>query len=341
VLEGIYPARWTDRQVVITLPEHVDVSNAARIREQLLALINAGAATIIADMSATLSCDQAGSDAIARAYQRALVSGAQLRLVVTSPLVRRVLDVDGLDRLVSMYPSLEAAAAARPVAPWPDRGDAGPAAAPRRRGRTEPPGSVSLTPAVLRHLVDALGDGVALVDDSGVMTLANVRLGEMFGYASGELAGRPIEDLVPEPLRPAHQGHRSDYAAAPSPRPMGNRSRLVGLRKDGTTFPVAVSLSPVPTATSNLTLAIVRDATTTVPHPGLADLITQSVSPNREQRSQELLDRVASHIFEVGICLQAAVELPSDVARQHIERAIVRLDQTIDEIRGHVFAAED
>lgn len=226
--------------------------------------------------------------------------------------------------------------------PLPDHDDAPAGAARRTRSRPESaPASVSLTPAVLRHLVDALGDGVALVDDSGAMTLANGRLEEMFGYASGELAGRAIENLVPEQLRPAHRGNRADYAAAPSARPMGGRSGLVGLRKDGTTFPVAVSLSPVPTATGHLTLAVVRDAASTVPNADLTDLVWQSANPRQDQRSQELLDRVASHLFEVGVSLQAAVDLPSDVARDHIERAIVRLDQTIHEIRDHVFAADD
>src|ERR1035438_3722576 len=91
-------------QAVVALPEHIDVSNAGRIREQLLLVINSGAATMIADMTATVSCDHAGADAVARAYQRAAVSGAQLRLVVTAPIVRRVLSLSGLDRLVSIYP---------------------------------------------------------------------------------------------------------------------------------------------------------------------------------------------------------------------------------------------
>lgn len=63
-------------------------------------------------MTATLTCDQSGADAVMRAYQRALASGTQLRLVITAHIVRRVLDRKGLDQLVSVYPTLEAAAAA-------------------------------------------------------------------------------------------------------------------------------------------------------------------------------------------------------------------------------------
>ena len=88
------------------------MSNASQIREELLWVINRGAAVLIADMTGTLSCDHSGVDAVMRAYQRALASGTQLRLVVTAPIVRRVLGVSGLDRLIPVYPSLEAATAA-------------------------------------------------------------------------------------------------------------------------------------------------------------------------------------------------------------------------------------
>jgi anti-sigma B factor antagonist len=107
-----YPVQWVGRQAVVTLPEHINVSNAGQIREELLTLINRGAATLIADMTATLSCDHAGAEAVGRAYQRALANGTQLRLVVTAHIVRRVLSLNGLDRLIPIYPSLEAAIAA-------------------------------------------------------------------------------------------------------------------------------------------------------------------------------------------------------------------------------------
>ena len=113
MFKDTYPVQWNGRQAVVALPEHIDVSNASQIREELLWVINRSAAALIADMTATLSCDQSGADAVMRAYQRALASGTQLRLVVTAQIVRRVLDLRGLDRLVSVYPTLEAAAAAR------------------------------------------------------------------------------------------------------------------------------------------------------------------------------------------------------------------------------------
>ena len=68
------PVRWTGRQAVVPLPEYIGLSNAGLIREELLSVINRGATTLIADMTATISCDHAGADAVARAFQRTVTA---------------------------------------------------------------------------------------------------------------------------------------------------------------------------------------------------------------------------------------------------------------------------
>jgi len=116
-LKDSYPVRWAGRQAVVTLPEHIGAANAGQIREELLAVINRGAEIVIADMITTISCDQAGTDAVVRACQRAVLSGAELRLVVAARTAWRRLSLsglDGLDGVVSIYPSLAAAVAAGP-----------------------------------------------------------------------------------------------------------------------------------------------------------------------------------------------------------------------------------
>ena len=129
---------------------------------------------------------------------------------------------------------------------------------------------------MLRELIDALADGVALTDDAGILALANRRLEEMFGYEHAELIGQPVESLVPADLRTAHRSHQTPYAQALKAGPMGARAGPVGLRKDGTTFPVEISLSPVPTATGRFTLVVVRDITErTVP------VILEALIPGR------------------------------------------------------------
>ncbi len=267
VVRDDYPVQWTGHQAVIRLPERIDVSNAGPIREEMLSVINRGAQALIADLTATISCDHAGADALARAYQRAVISGTELRIVATTQIVRRVLALNGLDRLVSIYPSLEGATTARAPA------TVIPLAAPRPEGP-----AAGITRAAAWKLVDALQDGVALTDGGGTLALANLRLEEMFGYQHGELIGRPVESLVPADLRAAHRGHRAAYAQAPRARPMGTGARLVALRKDGTTFPAEISLNPVTTATGTFTLTVIRDVTEARRLADLIDLARAAVA---------------------------------------------------------------
>ncbi len=114
--EGIDPVRRAGQQAVVALPERMGASNAGHIQQELLSVIDGGATALTADMTATTWCDHAGADAVVRAFQRAVISGTQLRLVVPAQHVRRVLSLSGLDQLVPIYPSLEAATAASPPA---------------------------------------------------------------------------------------------------------------------------------------------------------------------------------------------------------------------------------
>ena len=122
------------------------------------------------------------------------------------------------------------------------------------------------------QLIDALGDGLALTDHEGRIALVNQRCAEMFGYKREELIGLPVDALVPAEVRAAHHGYRAGYQRAPHTRPMAERSRLAGLRKDGATLPVEISLSPLPTASEHFVLAVIRDVAGTQPRNDLADL---------------------------------------------------------------------
>jgi anti-anti-sigma factor len=339
VLEDVFPVEWAGRRAVVVLPEHIDISNAGQIREELLSVLNRGARVLIADMSATQSCDHAGTDAVVRAYQRGMLAGAQLRLVVTAPVVRRALSLSGLDRLVSIYPSLEVAVAA---------GTPGEASHPvteadaRAVASKDPQAARSaIAPAVLLQLLDTLHDGVALADEDGMIVLANRRLAEMFGYSQAELASQPVESLVPADLRTGHVRDRMAYQRAPTARPMGARARLVGLRNDGGTVPVQITLSPVPTATGHLTLAVLRDQDEAGQRADLVSLARSAAGAEQQGNAEKLLDGVLGSLYHVGLSLHAAVDQPAAVARSRITEALQRLDETIHEIRAHALAAHE
>ncbi|HTX27877.1 MAG TPA: PAS domain S-box protein [Streptosporangiaceae bacterium] len=340
--DDLFPVTWAGRQAIVAFPGQVDVSNAGQLRDRLLSVINRGASILIADMTGTVSLDHAGVDAIARACQRAAASGTQLRLVVTAPVVRRVLTIEGLDRLVSIYPMLEAAVAEN-VPGGGLHAPPGAAAGPQSgtaSGVTAVPGARVITPAVLWQVLDALGDGLALTGEDGKIALVNRRCAEMLGYQREELAGLPIDELVPSEVRAAHHGYRAGYQQAPRARPMADRARLAALRKDGTTFPVEISLSPVPTATENYVLAVIRDATVGRRRGDLADL-ARGVVAEPPPLAKGLLDRVVRHLFEVGLSLQAAAGLPGEVARQRLGETLDQLDDVIQEIRDYAFTSGD
>jgi anti-sigma B factor antagonist len=162
-----FPVEWTGRQAIVQFPENVDVSNADRLRDRLLSVINRGATVMIADMTGTLSCDHAAVDALGRACQRATVSGTQFRLVVTAPVIKRVLAIEGLDRLVSIYPSLEAADAGKPGSAVPARPSA--VTLPASLAHASRAGDIN--PAVLWQLIDALGDDLALTGRDYAFTI--------------------------------------------------------------------------------------------------------------------------------------------------------------------------
>ncbi len=97
--------------------------------------------------------------------------------------------------------------------------------------------------ATIRALLETAAQSILAVDLDGAVVLANRMAVEMFGHAHSELLGMPLEKLIPERLRARHLSHRAEFAASPRTRPMGVGIDLQGLRKDGTEFPIEVSLS--------------------------------------------------------------------------------------------------
>jgi two-component system, cell cycle sensor histidine kinase and response regulator CckA len=113
----------------------------------------------------------------------------------------------------------------------------------------------------LLALLESAAQGIIAVDESGVISIVNAKTEEMFGYKREELLGRNLSVLVPERFRNVHEGHTAAYFAHPRTREMGQGMDLAGLRRDGTEFPVEISLSYVAEEEKRLALSFITDIT--------------------------------------------------------------------------------
>src|SRR6185295_15333926 len=99
---------------------------------------------------------------------------------------------------------------------------------------------------LIHVFLEATPDATVIIDREGAIAYANPHAEALFGYAEGELTGRPIEILVPERFHGAHKAHRDGYFEAPRRRPMGGAGvALYAKKRDGTEFPAEISLSPL------------------------------------------------------------------------------------------------
>ena len=142
-----------------------------------------------------------------------------------------------------------------------------------------------------RTLFEASPDAILATGENGQITEANPQAEKFFGYSRAELAGQPIEMLVPERFRKAHPDHRREYAAHPRTRPMGMGLKLHGRRKDGSEFPIDIMLSTVETPGGKLVLSVIRD---------LSEAMRAQEELERSEREKRYLEEelYTEHRFE-------------------------------------------
>jgi PAS domain S-box-containing protein len=130
-----------------------------------------------------------------------------------------------------------------------------------RSPRPDQPSQESWSHDQFRALLESAPDAMVIADTHGNIKLVNAQTEALFGYRREELLEQPIEILVPERYHGRHVHHREDYVETPRLRPMGAGQELFGRRRDGTEFPVEISLSPFRTREGVLVFSAIRDIT--------------------------------------------------------------------------------
>ncbi len=189
--------------------------------------------------------------------------------------------------------------------------------------------------AVGFELFDFMPDAVIVSGPDGSIQYVNRMTETLFGYARAELVGRLIEVLIPARLRTAHRSHRDTYFAAPRLRPMGLGLQLTGLRKNGTEFPLEISLAPFSFNAETYAFAAVRDVTERKWLEEQARQLTKAEDEIRERdevltiASHELRAPVGSMQLQVGMLKRAAME-----AADELNQLRERMGNTAADLNG-------
>jgi hypothetical protein len=150
-------------------------------------------------------------------------------------------------------------------------------------------------------LLEALPDAIVAVDHDGAIVQVNSLARELFGYDPGELIGQKVELLVAESYRGKHHHHRENYAEAPKTRRMGAELDLYGRRRNGSEFPVEVSLSPISTQKGAFVLSAIRD---------ISD--RKRIAEELRRANEELHRRTAEQLGEYRSRLASIIDSSED-----------------------------
>jgi PAS domain S-box-containing protein len=173
-----------------------------------------------------------------------------------------------------------------------------------------------LDQAHMASLFENATEGIILTDSKAQMIIANPAALRMFDYAMEEIEGMPIEMLLPQPVRNKHVGLRNSFYHHPDNRSMGSGRDLFASKKDGTVFPVEVSLSHYQKDGETYVIAFV------------VDISKRKEIENDLLRKQKELENVTNQIRK----LNAELEKKVDERTYILKEALQKLEQSQNEL---------
>jgi PAS domain S-box-containing protein len=219
-----------------------------------------------------------------------------------------------------------------------------------------------------RTLLEAAPDAIVIVNERGEIVFVNTQTSNVFQYAAGELVGQPVETLIPIALTAKHTEQRQAYFREASVRPMGAGLELNGRRKDGSIFPVEVSLSPLQTETGLLVSSAIRDVSArkwienalklsnqeleafsySVAHDlraplrgisGFAQILTDEHEQALDEDARDCLEEIRSNAQRMGQLIDALLLL-SRVSRSELHMEPVDISAMAQSVAGELARCE-
>jgi len=181
-------------------------------------------------------------------------------------------------------------------------------------------------------IYEASPDGLLAIAEDGSIESANPKIEALFGWSPVELSGQPVEVLIPEEHRPAHAGHRERFVTNPRNRPMGVGLELEGRHRNGSTFPVEVSLSPWPKADGSTgVICAVRDISEYRRLRNFSEGALRATEDERKRIARELHDDTAQRLATLILRVRAVAGVEDVEARMAL----------FEEVRDEIVATAD